>query len=632
MIPRLPGVPSWLFIAAGVLVIDFLDWLAHLGNHRVNSLWRLHAVHHSQEELSILTTFRAHPLVHVSFLLTAVPILAISSNAVTPAVIFTIYACLGALPHANVPWTYGPAGRVLISPAYHRIHHQATGRLDINLGTAFAIWDALSRRAVFPAPGAARLRDRAERPADPGGAGRVRRSRPGPDVPDPVDRALHGHQKGAEPMTATTTQKAAVPGKAALWALIVIDAGLLVASGAIHLDLWNIAYRHVNVLGPLFLLQVISAFVIAAGLLVTRHILVVLAALGLVLGTILGFILVLHGRAVRLQADLHLRPSLDDAHRRDRGRRDAGRDGPAPAAPPARGALTDRAAGAGRCGRRGEGLAARPARAAPGLRAAAWPSWSRRRCARAAVTIVVRLAGDRSPAALPAQDRPGPVLLVPGYGGSTDVAVRCWPPDRRDRPDGDRAQPARQRHRQPDPGRRRAQRGRHPRCCAAGAPSVDVIGYSAGGVDRAAVGAGGRRRPQGPAGGHARLAVPRDARRGRGGRVRARRLPGGLPAAGAGQQPARRAGRRRARAAALAVAVDDRRHRPSRRRTRPGWPARSTCPIQSVCPRQRISHSQLPTSPVVTAMVLRAIGAGPIARPGAARLPGLTRRPQRVSS
>jgi hypothetical protein len=46
------------------------------------------------------------------------------------------------------------------------------------------------------------------------------------------------------------------------------------------------------VLGPLFLLQVISAFVIAAGLLVTRHLLAVVAGLGLVLGTILGFILV----------------------------------------------------------------------------------------------------------------------------------------------------------------------------------------------------------------------------------------------------------------------------------------------------------------------------------------------------
>jgi hypothetical protein len=48
-------------------------------------------------------------------------------------------------------WTYGRAGRVLISPAYHRIHHAATGRLDINLGTVFAVWDAMSRRAVFPA-------------------------------------------------------------------------------------------------------------------------------------------------------------------------------------------------------------------------------------------------------------------------------------------------------------------------------------------------------------------------------------------------------------------------------------------------------------------------------------------------
>ena len=94
-------------------------------------------------------------------------------------------------------------------------------------------------------------------------------------------------------MTATTTQKAAAPGQAGLWALIGVDAALLITSGAIHLDLWNIAYRHVSVLGPLFLLQVISAFVIAGGLLVTRHVLVVLAALGLVLGTILGFILVL---------------------------------------------------------------------------------------------------------------------------------------------------------------------------------------------------------------------------------------------------------------------------------------------------------------------------------------------------
>jgi pimeloyl-ACP methyl ester carboxylesterase len=41
-------------------------------------------------------------------------------------------------------------------------------------------------------------------------------------------------------------------------------------------------------------------------------------------------------------------------------------------------------------------------------------------------------------------------------------------------------------------------------------------------------------------------------------------------------------------------------------------------PVQSVCPGQQISHSQLPVSPVVTAIVLQAIGTGPARAPGPA--------------
>ena len=155
VLPRLPAVPGWCFIVLAVLGIDAVDWLTHFGNHKITALWRLHAVHHSQEELSILTTFRAHPLVHVSFLISAIPILAVEANTATPAAVLTAYACLGALPHANVRWTYGKLGRIMISPAYHRLHHAATGRLDVNLGTVFTFWDVLSRRAVFPRPGGA---------------------------------------------------------------------------------------------------------------------------------------------------------------------------------------------------------------------------------------------------------------------------------------------------------------------------------------------------------------------------------------------------------------------------------------------------------------------------------------------
>ena len=40
--------------------------------------------------------------------------------------------------------------------------------------------------------------------------------------------------------------------------------------------------------------------------------------------------------------------------------------------------------------------------------------------------------------------------------------------------------------------------------------------------------------------------------------------------------------------------------------------------LQSICPAARVSHSQLPTSPVVIAMVLQALGRSPLTRPTAA--------------
>ena len=154
VLPRIPFLPTWALVLVEIAVLDAFNWLAHFGLHRFTALWRLHAVHHSQEELSILTSFRTHPLVHTGYLLTALPAFFFLRNATLPVVAIAVYACLGALPHANVRWTYGRAGRVLISPAYHRLHHAAEGRIDINLGIVLTVWDVATGRAVFPNPGA----------------------------------------------------------------------------------------------------------------------------------------------------------------------------------------------------------------------------------------------------------------------------------------------------------------------------------------------------------------------------------------------------------------------------------------------------------------------------------------------
>jgi hypothetical protein len=80
-------------------------------------------------------------------------------------------------------------------------------------------------------------------------------------------------------------------GDVAALGAVVAAAILMVLSGLIHIHLWDIAYRHVATLGPLFLVQAIAALVLAVVLVVARVVAVALACVVLMLGTILGFIL-----------------------------------------------------------------------------------------------------------------------------------------------------------------------------------------------------------------------------------------------------------------------------------------------------------------------------------------------------
>ncbi len=93
-------------------------------------------------------------------------------------------------------------------------------------------------------------------------------------------------------MTTTKARQDALRGQLPVLALCIVDAGLLITSGLIHLHFWNIAYRHVPTLGPLFLVQVIATLLIAVALVATRRLIVVAAAFLLMGGTIVGFILV----------------------------------------------------------------------------------------------------------------------------------------------------------------------------------------------------------------------------------------------------------------------------------------------------------------------------------------------------
>jgi triacylglycerol lipase len=220
----------------------------------------------------------------------------------------------------------------------------------------------------------------------------------------------------------------------------------------------------------------------------------------------------------------------------------------------------------------------------------------------------------------PAQDRPGPVLLVPGYGGNRSSLLVLA---RRIRATGRQATVLRL------PGNGTGSliadagvlNSAVTRALRGGAPSVDVIGYSAGGVTtllwaRSDGGVHKARRvvTLGAPFHGANLASAAEAF-----------VPGACPLACQQLAPGSTllrqldAGPVPARPRWLSLwTTDDQTVTPPDSARLAGA---LNVPVQSVCPAQQISHSQLPTNPAVTAMVLHAIGAGPVQPPGSADCP-----------
>lgn len=156
-LPHMRLVPRLVAIAAIFVAMDACNWLVHLANHRNRMLWRFHELHHSQEDLNVLTVFRTHPLIHVSYLVSLLPGIALLANGAVSITLLVIYGGVVAFAHSNTNVGFGPLRRVFVSPNYHRIHHRLEGAQDVNLAFVFTIWDQLSHRAVFPSPETIRI-------------------------------------------------------------------------------------------------------------------------------------------------------------------------------------------------------------------------------------------------------------------------------------------------------------------------------------------------------------------------------------------------------------------------------------------------------------------------------------------
>ena len=158
-----PGVTdqAWVSFVLYLLLFDLVDYLYHRTQHNVGWWWQLHAVHHSQRQMTLWTDNRNHLL--DDLLRDSVFVLLALAVGVAPGQFVAIVAItqlVESLSHANVRLGFGPLRWLLVSPTYHRLHHavglghESAGQGSLgghNFAVLFPIWDILFGTARFDA-------------------------------------------------------------------------------------------------------------------------------------------------------------------------------------------------------------------------------------------------------------------------------------------------------------------------------------------------------------------------------------------------------------------------------------------------------------------------------------------------
>ena len=137
--------PIWLQALTMVLVVDFLRYWLHRASHENDTLWRLHSVHHSVEQLYWLNTARFHPIEKaLQMSLDSLPFLLMRVDARVLALYYVAYATNGFFQHCNITLHYGPLNYIVGSAETHRWHHSRLAReSNANYGNTVIIWDVL---------------------------------------------------------------------------------------------------------------------------------------------------------------------------------------------------------------------------------------------------------------------------------------------------------------------------------------------------------------------------------------------------------------------------------------------------------------------------------------------------------
>ena len=141
----LNGMPTWISLPILIVDLDFVRYWLHRSMHRWRWLWALHKVHHSSRDINPLTTWRVHWLefIYLNSVAFCAVLLLGEFRALHPIVVGLLAASQFA-QHSDIDWTYGPVGKLIVSPRFHARHHSVSSEdVNVNFGSLLIVWDHL---------------------------------------------------------------------------------------------------------------------------------------------------------------------------------------------------------------------------------------------------------------------------------------------------------------------------------------------------------------------------------------------------------------------------------------------------------------------------------------------------------
>ena len=142
------GVPSWLGFLLAIVALDLLVYFQHVMFHAVPTLWRLHRVHHADQDFDVTTGTRFHPIeILISVVIKCAAVAAIGAPALAVLVFEVLLNATAMFNHANASLP-SPAERwvrrLIVTPDMHRVHHSVLyDESSSNFGFNLPWWDHL---------------------------------------------------------------------------------------------------------------------------------------------------------------------------------------------------------------------------------------------------------------------------------------------------------------------------------------------------------------------------------------------------------------------------------------------------------------------------------------------------------